>query len=106
MLLIASDSVKDRELPPRARANFEIIRKNIELEARLIDDLLDLTRITHGKVSLSMSVLDARQVLRDAIANTKPEAEEKRIKIVQHLDAAAHLVRGDSFACSKFFGTC
>jgi signal transduction histidine kinase len=39
-----------RALWPDVRRDFEIVRKNVELEARLIDDLLDLTRITKGKM--------------------------------------------------------
>ena len=37
---------------PDAAENLEMIRRNVELEARLIDDLLDVTRIARGKVEL------------------------------------------------------
>ena len=42
------------ELPPEVRANFDTIRQNVDLEARLIDDLLDITRIARGKLPLEL----------------------------------------------------
>ena len=49
VLLLASESANNPELSPEVRAGFEMIAENVALEARLIDDLLDLTRITRGK---------------------------------------------------------
>jgi PAS domain S-box-containing protein len=48
VLLVASDAATNADLPPETRADFEMIHRNVELEARLIDDLLDLTRISRG----------------------------------------------------------
>ena len=58
VLLLASEAARNEELPTETRADFDTIRKNIEFEARLIDDLLDLTRITHGKLVLERRELD------------------------------------------------
>ena len=44
-----------------------MIRRNVELEARLIDDLLDLTRISKGKVQLNFEVVDAHTLLQNAL---------------------------------------
>jgi len=44
-----------------------MIRRNVELEARLIDDLLDLTRIARGKIELRREVTDARQLLHHSV---------------------------------------
>src|SRR3978361_1287 len=52
VLLLASEAAENVSFPPEARAQFLTIRKNVELEARLIDDLLDLTKLTHGKMSM------------------------------------------------------
>ena len=43
-----------RPLPPRSARSWQMIRRNVELEARLIDDLLDVTRIIQGKLELQL----------------------------------------------------
>src|SRR5580693_2291720 len=43
VLLLASDGADNQELPPEVRNNFDMICQNIEIEARLIDDILDLS---------------------------------------------------------------
>ncbi len=103
VLLIASDAAKDAELPPRARANFETIRRNIELEARLIDDLLDLTTIANGKLYLEMRTLDVHLILNDAIANIRTAAEMKKIGISLNLAAEQSLVRADPVRVQQVF---
>ncbi|MFP5286120.1 MAG: ATP-binding protein, partial [Thermoanaerobaculia bacterium] len=57
----------DEALRPDMREALAMIRRNVELEARLIDDLLDLTRIARGKIELRREVTDARQLLHHAV---------------------------------------
>ena len=102
-LLIASDAVKNRELPPGIRSNFDTIRKNIELEARLIDDLLDLTRVVSGKLSLEMLDLDAHALVRDVIKAVKVEVEEKQIQVSLRLKAKRHGISGDAARLQQVF---
>ena len=102
-LLIASDAAKNRELPPGIRANFETIRKNIESEARLIDDLLDLARIGCGKLSLETVILDANVVLREVIKAIKPEAGKKQIRLTPKLKARCSHVRADAVRLQQVF---
>jgi signal transduction histidine kinase len=52
--------------PTCARA-IDMIRRNVELEARLIDDLLDLTRISKGKLELHLQTVDAHETLATAL---------------------------------------
>jgi two-component system CheB/CheR fusion protein len=54
-------------LPPDVRDGLAMIRRNVELEARLIDDLLDVTRISQGKLELRRGATDVRQVLVHAL---------------------------------------
>jgi len=58
---------EDASLTPRLRDGLAMIRRNIELEARLIDDLLDLTRVSRGKLVLHRQLVDTQQILRHAI---------------------------------------
>lgn len=95
VLLLASDAAANATLPAEVRASFETIRKNVELEARLIDDLLDLTHITRDKLILDLAATDALAVIRDAVATVRADLEAKRIKLVFEPGAAHPLVWAD-----------
>ncbi|HEV2330030.1 MAG TPA: PAS domain S-box protein, partial [Verrucomicrobiae bacterium] len=103
VLLLASDSAVDPEIPPQIRANFDTIRKNIELEARLIDDLLDLTRITRGKLILNQSELDVHEILKDAVSTVLNDIEQKQILLKLDLRAERHTIFGDSVRLQQVF---
>ncbi|MCF3650562.1 hybrid sensor histidine kinase/response regulator [Synoicihabitans lomoniglobus] len=80
VLLTASERARDPNLPAEIRHDFGSIRKNISLEARLIDDLLDLTRITRGKLTLRQAPLELLEVLDDALAIVQAEFAEKKLQ--------------------------
>jgi signal transduction histidine kinase/CheY-like chemotaxis protein len=103
VLLVASDAANNPQLPAGTRADFEMIRRNVELEARLIDDLLDLTRITRGKLLLDWQLLDAHHVLQEAMATVRMEAEKKEIRLAPVLHAGDHAVYGDSVRLQQVF---
>jgi PAS domain S-box-containing protein len=102
-LLIASESADNHELPEAVRLNFETIRKNIELEASLIDDLLDLTRVTAGKMVLNKSVVDVHGILRDALATIQAEQQEKKLQLDLQLAAPQAWVEGDAVRLQQVF---
>jgi signal transduction histidine kinase/CheY-like chemotaxis protein len=81
----------ESDLPANIRDSLQMIRRNVELEARLIDDLLDLTRISKGKVQLSLETVDAHALLQNAIEICQEEINYKVLKL--HVDLAAHKVR-------------
>ena len=58
-----------------------MIRRNVELEARLIDDLLDLTRISKGKVQLSLEEVDAHSLLRNALEICQSDIDKKKLAL-------------------------
>jgi PAS domain S-box-containing protein len=103
VLLIATDAETNPELSPEVREDFETIRKNVELEARLIDDLLDLTRITNGKMVLANNEVDVHAVVRDAIATVKGELASSKVDLVLDLAPGRPVVRGDSVRLLQVF---
>ena len=68
-------------LPDEMRASLQMIRRNVELEARLIDDLLDLTRISKGKVQLNLETADAHLFLRSALEICEADIEKKKLTL-------------------------
>lgn len=102
-LLLASDSAANGNLPDHVRADFEMIRKNISLEARLIDDLLDLTRISRGKLSIEPQLCDVHALLREAIAVVRSDLEEKHIRLSLDLGAKRVGIMGDPVRLQQVF---
>jgi PAS domain S-box-containing protein len=103
VLLVASDAANNPQLPSETRADFEMIRRNVELEARLIDDLLDLTRITRGKLPLEMQPLDVLTVLQDAITTVLADVEKKQIAISFDFKAEQYAIVGDAVRLRQIF---
>ncbi|HWA08908.1 MAG TPA: PAS domain S-box protein [Opitutaceae bacterium] len=103
VLLLASNAASSPDLPPSVRADFNVIHKNVALEARLIDDLLDLTRITHGKLKLDQHRCDLHVVLRDAIANVQADLTEKKLELSLGFKAKECIVLGDSVRLQQVF---
>jgi signal transduction histidine kinase len=103
VLLIASDSAENPELPADIREQFQTILKNVEVEARLIDDLLDLSRINHGKLKLNMRSVDAHAVLHETMQVIQDQMVEKQIQTVLDLKAAQHTVSADAVRLQQVF---
>ena len=103
VLLLASEAATSEALPPAVRADFETIRRNVELEARLIDDLLDLTSITRGKLVIELRPVDVHTVLRDAIATVRAEIAAKRITFTTELVSQKITVLGDPVRLQQVF---
>lgn len=103
VLLLASDSANDPALSPAARASFETIRKNVELEARLIDDLLDLTSIVRGKLAIKKEFCDLHAILADAVAAVRTDFSEKSIKLELNLDPRKPSVHVDEVRLAQVF---
>lgn len=86
----------DTSLPDATRASLGMIRRNIELEARLIDDLLDLTRIARGKLEMNLQGVDLHAVILRAVEICETDINVKRHTLHLHLNAAACYIHADS----------
>ncbi len=84
------------DLPDPVRAGLRMIQRNIELEARFVDDLLDVTRISRGKLELMRAPMDVHEAIAEAVEICRPELEDKAQRIVVELDARAHRIHGDA----------
>lgn len=93
----------DSNLPPKVTSALEMIQRNIQLEARLIDDLLDLSRITHNKVELQLADIDLHEVVKNAADVCRTDVDGKQQQLVVELDARHSHVRGDAARLQQVF---
>jgi len=82
-------------LPPALLPDLEIVQRCVEIETKLIDDLLDVTAITRGKINLELKPQDVNELLRYTIEVVQPQIEERKIRVVMSLDAKNTIVRTD-----------
>jgi PAS domain S-box-containing protein len=77
------------------RGVFSMIRRNIELETRLIGDLLDISRFERGQLTIDPSEVDIHVAIRQAVDICKDVIESSGLKLRFELDAVNHYVNGD-----------
>lgn len=82
-------------LPEAIAPRLAMLRRNIETEARLVDDLLDLSRIANGKLQLHYEVVDLHQAVRSAMTMIHTGMEAQEQELVLGLRATQHKVWGD-----------
>ncbi len=83
------------QVDDRHRELLPMIRRNVALEARLIDDLLDLTAISAGKVSLHRERVDMHQLTTAVVAMVQETLQDKHIHLELELDATSPWVNAD-----------
>lgn len=93
----------EEHISPEVRDSLQVIRRNVELEARLIDDLLDLTRISKGKLQLSLEYVDAHVLLRSALDICQSEIKNKKLRVETELDATKVNLRADPARLQQIF---
>src|SRR6266487_3118057 len=79
-----------------SKAALAMIRRNIELETQLIDDLLDFTRIAKDKLQLRFAPVDAHLAISNVSEICRAEADPKRLRVHLNLRANTHYVAADS----------
>ena len=91
------------KLPPEFAEDIEIIKRNVQLQARLIDDLLDLTRIARGKLHLELEDCDAHTIIRNALETAQSAIAAKKLKVATKLEAKEHHIRADCIRLQQVF---
>ncbi|HYG75705.1 MAG TPA: response regulator [Planctomycetota bacterium] len=81
----------------------EILERNVRTQTKLIDDLLDVSRIISGKLRLNVRSVDLTQLLETAIDAIRPAAEARGIRLTADLLASTRLL-GDSDRLLQVFG--
>lgn len=92
-----SKLLKNRSLNAAATARaLETIERNAQLQAQLIEDLLDISRILRGKLALNLETVNLIYTIEAALETVELAAEAKSIQINLHLDRQIGQIKGDS----------
>jgi len=83
------------EFSEKFSAEINVIRRNVRLEARLIDDLLDLTRVSSGKIELHQRRVDGHVIAQDALSIARSDIHRKKLVINTDFSAEDHFVWAD-----------
>lgn len=103
ILIWAGGMVNEPDLPPEIDEGLQMVCRNVELEARLIDDLLDLTRITRGKLQLHLRKSDAHDLLAHAMEIVRDDIRSRKLQLSVELFASDHHVLADSSRLQQVF---
>jgi len=95
VLMSVAAMAEDATLPPGIHEELVMIRRNIELETRLIDDLLDLSRIVSGKLLLHTRAVNLNEKVKNVALICREQILEKGIRLHIALEPRIGRVTGD-----------
>jgi signal transduction histidine kinase len=93
----------ESDCPPAVQDCVSTIQRNVMLEARLIDDLLDLARIRNGKLRIEPQLVEIHEILRHAVEICRPDLAARQLRIEEKLEATETKVRGDPARLQQVF---
>jgi two-component system, sensor histidine kinase len=79
----------------------QIASRQVEHLGRLVDDLLDVSRISHGKIALQMSTLDLREIVEMAVETSRPFLDAKYQNLTVEIDCEPCHVSGDAIRVAQ-----
>jgi signal transduction histidine kinase/CheY-like chemotaxis protein len=92
-----------RDLPPGMMDEVEMLCRNVRLEARLIDDLLDLTRIARGQLTLHKENVDAHALLAATLEIFRQDLERRQVQFGLRMLASEPYVHADPTRLQQVF---
>lgn len=102
-LLSVSQLASSSSLPPEIREELATIQRHVEMEARIIDDLLDLSRIIAGKLSLAPAPCDLHRAIEATLRVCREDLDHKQIRLNLDLRARHRFVEGDQGRLEQVF---
>lgn len=103
ILLAASGLEHEKRLDPDTRVIIEMIQRNITQEARLIDDLLDMTRLERGKLNLESRPVDLRESVDRAIEGCRADLDAGELTLEVDAGNEPQIVEGDAGRLQQVF---
>jgi signal transduction histidine kinase len=87
--------LRRNDLPESAREALEMVQRNVKIESNLIDDLLDLTRITYGRFDIDSAPVDLHAAMNSAVDMCESDLRGKKQTLIVTLQASSHRTQGD-----------
>src|SRR5207247_4230252 len=91
------------DLRPELQQGLTMVHGNVELEARLIEDMLDLTRLARGRLQLQLRRADAHELLLSAMEIVRSDMEDRHLKLSVALAASQHEMVADAPLLEQVF---
>jgi two-component system, chemotaxis family, CheB/CheR fusion protein len=99
----ADKIAEQSDLRPDFQQGLKMVRGNVELEMRLIEDMLDLTRIARGKLTLELRKADTHELLRSALEIVRSDIEQLHLTPLVDLTASRHELIADAPRLQQVF---
>jgi two-component system, chemotaxis family, CheB/CheR fusion protein len=103
VLTWAGRIAEQSDLRPDVQQGLKMVRGNVELEMRLIEDMLDLTRIARGKLTLQLRKADAHELLQSALEIVRSDIEQRHLTPFVALTASRHELIADTPRLEQVF---
>jgi signal transduction histidine kinase len=103
VLTWAGKIAEQSDLRPDVQQGLKMVRGNVELEMRLIEDVLDLTRIARGKLTLELRKADAHELLQSALEIVRSDIEQRHLTLLVALTASRHELIADAPRLQQVF---
>ena len=94
---------RNPKLPESALTALDMIERNVLVEARFIDELLDLTKINRGKLEIVREPVDLHEAVRRALEVSADDVSAKGQQVTVELQAGDHRVQGDATRLQQVF---
>ena len=89
--------------PEDAKRHYALMGRQLDHMARLVDDLMEVSRITRGKIELRLELLTLEQVVQDALELSRPLLEAGAHQVVVTTEQGGSLIRGDRVRLAQVF---
>ncbi len=101
--LTADEMLSLGSLDAESRSAWELVARNVAVQAALIDDLLDLSRITQGKLELRCHPIELHDVIHSALETSRSAADVKEVDVQLEFDAPYASISGDPVRLQQVF---
>ena len=103
VLTWAGATAKQSNLSPEIQEGLKMVCRNAELEVRLIEDLLDLGRVTRRRLKLQLGTANAHELLQSAMDIVRSDMEDRHLKLFVTLAASRHELVADAPRLQQVF---